>query len=1010
MVSKWRVNYQFFEYHKSFQDFNYPWAGHIYFAYDYLKNVRPRRIVELGTFMGTSLFSFAQASKDTQDYLPEIFAIDTWLGDENTGFYGEDVYQSVVKIIKDYYREESIRLVRDTFDNALSLIEDESVDLLHIDGLHTYESVRHDFETWLPKMSEDGTIFFHDIQIAHYGVWKLWAELKKEFASKAKFFEFYHSCGLGIMYLGKTYFDLTAEDVGYYRNRYHSNKEIFKLVQDQIKSKDKKIFELESKVEKNTELSQINTLLNQTKQELEELKRKDKSSKQFFDILYQIYQNLNNDINDLFSSKRWRYSTKFTNLAKKLLLKSSKPSLIQTNLLKSLSRTKQIFRDIKTSSLKKEIITIDKKIDVIVTVHNALEYLKSCLESLIKTSRLVNKIIIIDDGSDTETKEFLENFSSINQDKVILARNDRALGYTHAINQGLELSTEEYFVLLNSDTVVPVNWIERLLEVALSDSSVGIVGPLSNAASYQSVPDIIDAETGTWKINTLPDGHNLDTFDKLVFEVSLKEFPNVNFVNGFCFLVKKDVVNKIGKFDEESFPMGYGEEDDFCIRAREAGYKLAIADHLFVFHSKTKSFSSEERKKIVEISGRKNLEKYGEENMARWQKEMRNHPQLAEIRLRISNSIKSNIAVHRYPKIVFLLPISAGGGGVYSVVQEVNEMRRMNVDAKILIRNKHLPEYMYYFGRSTDFEDIFISYSKVTEIEPLLFDSQIIVATIYSSVGILKQIVDSNSKVIPAYYIQDYEPWFHEEGTIEYLDAFNSYNMIPNMVCFAKTDWLVETVGRKHNIKVHKVSPSLDHYAYKVDLKEWNKSADKINVTAMVRPETPRRGAKLTMNVLKKIAEKFTNIEVNIFGCENSTLERFGLPIDFEFKNHGVIRKEEVGNLLCKSDIFVDFSLYQAFGRTGIEAMACGCAVILPKEGGVYEYAIDGYNSLIIDSNSQEQCIEALYKLIEDPNLMLEIRMNALDTVTKFSTVGAAKSELNLFFKELLKNNIETKI
>jgi hypothetical protein len=175
------------------------WVEHIPFVFYLIPKLKPSIIVELGTHSGNSFFAFCQAVKENNIHA-KCYAVDTWQGDKHTGFYGEHVYTHVVKHLKENYDENAF-LLRIRFDEALSRFEDKSIDLLHIDGLHTYEGVKHDFENWLPKLSEKGIVLFHDTQIKmkDFGVWKFWQELSKKYPS----FEFYHGSGLGILVVGK---------------------------------------------------------------------------------------------------------------------------------------------------------------------------------------------------------------------------------------------------------------------------------------------------------------------------------------------------------------------------------------------------------------------------------------------------------------------------------------------------------------------------------------------------------------------------------------------------------------------------------------------------------------------------------------------------------------------------------------------------------------------------------------------------------------------------------------
>ncbi len=195
------------------------WVEHIPFAFHIIKLLKPKILVELGTHSGNSFFAFCQAVKENN--LPaKCYAVDIWLGDKHSGYYFENVYKEVVSHQQKNYPDTAI-LMRMTFDEALPKFADGSIDLLHIDGLHTYEGVKHDFENWLPKLSDNAVVLFHDTQIKmkDFGVWKYWEEISTKYPS----FEFYHGCGLGVLAVGKNVpddvmqFINSTENAGKYR-------------------------------------------------------------------------------------------------------------------------------------------------------------------------------------------------------------------------------------------------------------------------------------------------------------------------------------------------------------------------------------------------------------------------------------------------------------------------------------------------------------------------------------------------------------------------------------------------------------------------------------------------------------------------------------------------------------------------------------------------------------------------------------------------------------------------
>jgi len=159
---------------------------------------RPRRFVELGTHNGMSFFAACQATEalalDTQ-----CIAIDNWIGDPHASLHSEEVFDQFCANINNNFPNQFY--IKAHFAHAVACFENESIDLLHIDGYHTYAAVKDDFETWVPKMSQRGVILFHDINVheREFGVYRLWHELKDKYTS----FSVSHCHGLGIICVGR---------------------------------------------------------------------------------------------------------------------------------------------------------------------------------------------------------------------------------------------------------------------------------------------------------------------------------------------------------------------------------------------------------------------------------------------------------------------------------------------------------------------------------------------------------------------------------------------------------------------------------------------------------------------------------------------------------------------------------------------------------------------------------------------------------------------------------------
>ncbi len=228
----------------------------------------------------------------------------------------------------------------------------------------------------------------------------------------------------------------------------------------------------------------------------------------------------------------------------------------------------------------------ETKVDIIIPVYRGLVETQRCLESVLAFPQQIPiEIVVIDDCSpEPELSAWLINLAET--DAITLLRNPVNTGFVNAVNRGMILHSDRDVVLLNSDTEVHGNWLDRLRRCAYSDPMVGAVTPFSNNATICSYPRFLQNNplSTEWPLAVLD-----DVFACINQGLSI-EIPTAV---GFCMYVRRDCLNQVGYFNALIFERGYGEENEFCMRAMEIGFRHLLCSDTFVYHHGSVSFGSE---------------------------------------------------------------------------------------------------------------------------------------------------------------------------------------------------------------------------------------------------------------------------------------------------------------------------------------------------------------------------------------------------------------------------------
>lgn len=229
-----------------------------------------------------------------------------------------------------------------------------------------------------------------------------------------------------------------------------------------------------------------------------------------------------------------------------------------------------------------------KKVSIIILTYNNLYYTKRCLESIFTFSNYPNlELIIVDNNSHDGTKDYLEKLSR-EKSNIKLIFNDINKGFSAANNQGIKISTGDIIILLNNDTVVTKNWISSLLKY-FDDRSRGMVGPVSN---YTGTVAEIELD-----FKTLDEMHKKAD---IYTSVNMGHFFEVDMLSFFCVAIGRDVIEKVGLLDE-NFEVGFVEDEDYSLRVKKTGFKIIVADDIYIYHEGSSSFKNIESEKFKYI-------------------------------------------------------------------------------------------------------------------------------------------------------------------------------------------------------------------------------------------------------------------------------------------------------------------------------------------------------------------------------------------------------------------------
>jgi glycosyltransferase involved in cell wall biosynthesis/GT2 family glycosyltransferase len=300
-------------------------------------------------------------------------------------------------------------------------------------------------------------------------------------------------------------------------------------------------------------------------------------------------------------------------------------------------------------------------VDVIIPIYGAAEDLRACLQSVARETELTRHrvLLVVDGPQESAVESLVGDFAAEQGEAVRVVRNEKRLGFAGSVNRGMCASTTDV-ILLNSDTIVTPGWLDKLIDAANVSGDVGTVTPLSNHATLCSVPRAFEE-------NLLPTGFDVTTFAALVETASARSYPRLPTGVGVCLYIRRALLNEIGLFDAAHFGLGYGEENDFCVRALARGWLHIADDATFIYHAGHRSFGAS--RAGLQRRARRTLRLIHPRFMATIAAFMRLDP-LASVRARIFAALGERMPAARERRVVHLVhgwpPFQQAGTELYA--------------------------------------------------------------------------------------------------------------------------------------------------------------------------------------------------------------------------------------------------------------------------------------------------------------------------------------------------------
>jgi GT2 family glycosyltransferase len=606
--------------------------------------------------------------------------------------------------------------------------------------------------------------------------------------------------------------------------------------------------------------------------------------------------------------------------------------------------------------------------DVIIPVHDQPHWVSLCIEELLRTTDMdtLGRIFLVNDGSDALTCAGIKRMSELHPPIRVL-ENSREPGFAGTINTGLESSSADYVLLLNTDCLLTPRAIAKLIAHCEREPAVGLISPFSNQSPPLTVP-------------MLP-GFNYRDMNSALEEHFGGVSAEACTIVGNALLITRPCLDRTGLFDTR-YGLGYGEETDYQFRAMANGFKAVAALDTYVYHKGAESFGANPKtQKRLQSSGRRLF-------FRRWKKEFELYSERVPPDALVKRVIQRLRDIDHRPAAaaMFVLPgIKQHIGGCHVVIDICNMAARLGQSVQVAVLHDRSQvlwcDPLFFepicFGSDVDFVlDRHVS-------------PQLIVATAWTTVAPAALRAEAIG-VHWHYFVQGYEFYF-EEGCV-YRAVEETFQNATHV--FTTSGWLKRMLAAHFTGPIEVIPPGFDERLFH----DRYRRERQIPVVTLVLRGSLDKGQPFLMDLLHRLGEWQGRIKLVVIVRREMILPSIWADAcDIHFLP---LRKLELANILRDTDIFVDASLHEGFGLLPLEALACGAAVITSASGGVADYVRNGENGfLITEVNNPERYVEKLEQLLGNPSLLKSLQENASPSVASFASTSTLQRHCNYLAK-----------